>query len=41
MRSVWENFAYRRIPEVADFKREIAAELEERQTRLHRLEALG
>jgi hypothetical protein len=40
MRSVWENFAYRRIPEVADFKREIAAELEERQTRLHRLEAL-
>jgi hypothetical protein len=40
MRSVWENFSYRRVPEVADFKRVIAAELEERQARLHRLESL-
>ena len=39
-RSVWENFSYRRIPEVADFKKVIAAELEERQARLHRLESL-
>jgi hypothetical protein len=39
-RSVWEDFAFRRFPEVGDFKRHIAAELGERQARLHRLESL-
>jgi hypothetical protein len=39
-RSVWERFEYRRMPEVPDFRRYIAADLEERQARLHRLESV-
>jgi hypothetical protein len=39
-RRCWENFAYRRMPEVADFKRAIADELAERQAHLTRLKAL-
>ena len=36
-RAVWEQFAYRRLPEVADFRKHIAADLEERRSRLDRL----
>lgn len=36
-REVWENFPYRRMPEVPDFKQYIAAELAERRERLARL----
>jgi hypothetical protein len=39
-RAVWEQFAYRRLPEVADFRKHIAADLEERRGRLDRLESL-
>ncbi len=39
-RAVWEQFAYRRLPEVADFRKYIAADLEERRSRLDRLELL-
>jgi len=39
-RRCWESFAYRRMPEVADFKRLIDDELAERQSRLMRLTAL-
>ena len=39
-RTVWEQFAYRRLPEVADFRKYIAADLEERRSRLDRLELL-
>jgi hypothetical protein len=39
-RSIWEDFAYRRFPEVGDFKQVIAGDLAERQARLHRLELL-
>jgi hypothetical protein len=38
--SVWQDFTYRRVPEVGDFKRHIAADLEERKARLDRLETL-
>jgi hypothetical protein len=37
---VWEEFAYRRLPEVADFRKYIEAELTERQQRLARLTML-
>ena len=37
---IWEQFAYRRMPEVADFRRVIEADLAERRARLDRLEAL-
>jgi hypothetical protein len=39
-RRVWENFGYRRMPEVPDFKRTIEAELQERRERLARLDTL-
>jgi len=39
-RAVWERFAYRRMPEVADFRRFIEADLAERQARLDRLESI-
>jgi hypothetical protein len=39
-RAVWEQFSYRRLPEVADFRKYIAADLEERRGRLDRLESL-
>ena len=39
-RIVWERFAYRRLPEVADFRRVIEADLAERQARLDRLDTL-
>ena len=39
-RRIWENFAYRRMPEVADFRKTIEAEMAERQDRLARLETL-
>jgi hypothetical protein len=39
-RNVWERFEYRRMPEVPDFRKYIAAELEERQSVLHRLESI-
>jgi hypothetical protein len=39
-RAVWEQFAYRRLPEVADFRKYIVADLEERRSRLDRLESL-
>ena len=39
-RGVWERFAYRRMPEVADFRRVIEADLAERQARLVRLESI-
>ncbi|EWY37814.1 hypothetical protein N825_09540 [Skermanella stibiiresistens SB22] len=39
-RAVWEQFAYRRLPEVADFRRHIAEDLEERRARLDRLDSL-
>lgn len=39
-RCVWEQFRYRRMPEVADFHGFIEAELAERRSRLHRLESL-
>ena len=38
--SVWERFEYRRMPEVPDFRKYIAADLEERQSVLHRLESI-
>ena len=39
-RGVWEHFAYRRMPEVADFRRVIEADLADRRGRLDRLEAI-
>jgi hypothetical protein len=39
-RCVWECFEYRRLPEVPDFRKYIAADLEERQARLRQLETL-
>jgi hypothetical protein len=39
-RAVWENFTYRRFPEVGDFRKHIVTDLHERQARLHRLESL-
>ena len=39
-RAVWENFTYRRFPEVGDFRKHIAADLNERQAKLHHLESL-
>jgi hypothetical protein len=36
---IWERFAYRRMPEVADFRRVIEADLAERKARLDRLES--
>ena len=39
-RGIWERFAYRRMPEVADFRRVIEADLTERQGRFERLEAI-
>lgn len=39
-RCIWEQFRYRRMPEVADFHAFIEAELAERRSRLHRLESL-
>jgi hypothetical protein len=37
---IWERFAYRRMPEVADFRRFIEADLAERKAKLDRLESL-
>ena len=37
---IWERFAYRRMPEVADFQRVIEADLAERKAKLNRLESL-
>jgi hypothetical protein len=37
---IWERFAYRRMPEVADFRRVIEADLAERKAKLNRLESL-
>jgi hypothetical protein len=39
-RSVWEEFSYRRIPEVADFRKHIEADLNERKAKLARLDTL-
>jgi hypothetical protein len=39
-RGVWEGFAYRRMPEPADFKQYIASDLEERRLRLDQLESM-
>jgi hypothetical protein len=39
-RGVWEGFAYRRMPEPADFRAHIAADFEERRARLARLKSL-
>jgi hypothetical protein len=39
-RCIWERFAYRRMPEVADFRRVIEADLAERRSRLDRLESI-
>lgn len=39
-RGIWEHFSYRRMPEVADFRCVIEADLTERQGRLDRLEAI-
>jgi hypothetical protein len=39
-RRCWESFAYRRMPEVADFKRLIEDELADRQAHLTRLTTL-
>jgi hypothetical protein len=39
-RAVWEQFSYRRLPEVADFRKFIAVDLDERRARLDRLESL-
>jgi hypothetical protein len=39
-RSIWERFAYRRLPEVADFRGVIEADLADRKARLDRLESL-
>ena len=39
-RMVWERFAYRRLPEVADFFRYIELDLAERRERLTRLRGL-
>jgi hypothetical protein len=38
--SIWERFAYRRFPEVADFRRVIEADLADRKSRLDRLYSL-
>jgi hypothetical protein len=38
--SIWERFAYRRFPEVADFRRVIEADLADRKSRLDRLNSL-
>ena len=40
-RAVWEQFSYRRLPEPADFRRHIAADLEERRARLQQERATG
>jgi hypothetical protein len=40
LRRIWEDFAYRRLPEVADFKKAIEAEWAERQARLAKLRSL-
>jgi hypothetical protein len=39
-RGIWEHFAYRRMPEVADFRRVIEADLADRRSRLDRLESI-
>ncbi len=39
-RGVWETFAYRRMPEVADFRRHIETDLAERRSRLAKLEEI-
>lgn len=39
-RRTWETFEYRRLPEVADFHKHIANDLEERRLKLHRLESV-
>jgi len=39
-RGVWENFTYRRMPEVGDFRAFIGEALTERQNRLARLESM-
>jgi hypothetical protein len=39
-RTIWETFAYRRMPEVCDFHQHIAAELAARRSRLDRLQTL-
>jgi hypothetical protein len=39
-RAVWEKFAYRRLPEVPDFRQHIEGDLAERRERLARLESL-
>lgn len=39
-RGVWETFAYRRMPEVADFRRHIEGDLAERRSRLAKLEEI-
>src|SRR3954451_19596024 len=36
-RAIWEQFSYRRMPEVADFRKFIAADLDERRGRLESL----
>jgi hypothetical protein len=40
-RGVWETFGYRRMPEVADFRRHIEDELAERRQALARLETMA
>jgi hypothetical protein len=37
--SIWERFAYRRFPDVADFRRVIETDLADRKSRLDRLES--
>jgi hypothetical protein len=39
-RDIWENFAYRRMPEVGDFRAFIGDALAERRNRLARLESM-
>jgi hypothetical protein len=39
-RGVWESFAYRRMPEVADFRAHIETDLTERRSRLAKLEEI-
>jgi hypothetical protein len=39
-RAVYEQFSYRRLPEVPDFRQHIEADLAERRSRLDRLESL-
>ncbi|MGF7211611.1 hypothetical protein GGE65_006233 [Skermanella aerolata] len=39
-RRIWETFEYRRLPEVADFHKHIADDLEARRLKLHRLESV-